>query len=249
MAELTEYENYALMIQHCVLAIQQGHSFAVKAEDCKKELTQKTKEATKLLSALNKAEARIRGLLDQAKATELSLKAAEDRAEAAKNVAEVAQAEVKEAKEKEAQAQTELQTTLSTKAAEIREADAKAYAERAADIREEYKKQVRQACNMGYTLNWMAALKELVVPEDSLLRDESRLVVPFRPAPSQSEGEARGEEREGEGEEVEVGAGGEGSTGAKFPTLNEQILDLTRDDEDEVSKSTSPKRVVSEAEV
>ncbi|THG12202.1 hypothetical protein TEA_010899 [Camellia sinensis var. sinensis] len=59
MAELFEYENYALMMQHCVLAIQQGHFFTVKTEEFKKELTNKTKEAAKLLSSLNKAEARI----------------------------------------------------------------------------------------------------------------------------------------------------------------------------------------------
>ncbi|GMP47435.1 hypothetical protein CsSME_00015168 [Camellia sinensis var. sinensis] len=101
MAELTEYENYAMMMQHCVL---QGHSLAVKANDFKKELTKKTNEAAKLLTSLNKAEARIRGLLDQAKVTLLALKNAEDRAEAAENVAQVAQAEEKEAKEKEVQA-------------------------------------------------------------------------------------------------------------------------------------------------
>lgn len=41
MVELSEYENYVMMIQHCVLAIQQGHSFAVKTDEFKKELTQK----------------------------------------------------------------------------------------------------------------------------------------------------------------------------------------------------------------
>ncbi|GMQ08072.1 hypothetical protein CsSME_00051977 [Camellia sinensis var. sinensis] len=54
MAELTEYENYALMMQHCVL----GHSFVVKAEDYKKELAQKTKEVAEFLTSLNKAKAR-----------------------------------------------------------------------------------------------------------------------------------------------------------------------------------------------
>ncbi|GMP79381.1 hypothetical protein CsSME_00034951 [Camellia sinensis var. sinensis] len=104
MVELSEYENYAMMMQHCFL----GHSQAVKTDAFKKKFTQKTKEATKLLTSLNKAEDRIRGLLDKDKATKLALKVAENCAEAAENVAEVAQAEAKEAKEKEAQAQTEL---------------------------------------------------------------------------------------------------------------------------------------------
>ncbi|GMP98008.1 hypothetical protein CsSME_00046052 [Camellia sinensis var. sinensis] len=64
MTELTEYENYALMMEHYILAIQQGHSFAVKIEEFKKELTKKTKEAAKFLTSLNWVEARIRSLLD-----------------------------------------------------------------------------------------------------------------------------------------------------------------------------------------
>ncbi|GMP50967.1 hypothetical protein CsSME_00017375 [Camellia sinensis var. sinensis] len=83
MVELSEYENYAIMMQYCVL----GHSLAVKANDFKKELTKKTMEAAKLLNSFHKAEARIRGLLHQAKTIELSLKTAEDHAEAAENIA------------------------------------------------------------------------------------------------------------------------------------------------------------------
>lgn len=49
----------------------------------------------------------------------------------------------KEAKEKEVQAQTELQTALATKEAEIKEANEKAYAEGAADVCDEYKRQVK----------------------------------------------------------------------------------------------------------
>ncbi|GMP37907.1 hypothetical protein CsSME_00009385 [Camellia sinensis var. sinensis] len=104
MAELIKYENYTLIMQHYVLAIQQGHSFIVKAEKFKKNLTKKTKETATLLSLLNQAEARIQGLLDQAKATQLAQSKAEDRAEVVENVTEVTQAEAKEVKEKEAQA-------------------------------------------------------------------------------------------------------------------------------------------------
>ncbi|XP_028082077.1 uncharacterized protein LOC114283465 [Camellia sinensis] len=132
-----------MMMQHCVLAIQQVHSLAVKTDEFKKELTKKTKEVAKLLAPLNKAEARIEDLLDKAKATELALKTVEDRAEVVENVIKVAQTEAKEAKEKETEAQTELQTALATKEVEIKAADEKAYTKGAADVRDEYKKQVK----------------------------------------------------------------------------------------------------------
>ena len=66
---------------------------------------------------------------------------------------------------------------MATKDAEIKAADKKAYAEGAANVCKEYKKQARQACNKGYTLGWMAALKELAVPKDAPLRDVGRLVL------------------------------------------------------------------------
>ncbi|GMP32120.1 hypothetical protein CsSME_00006026 [Camellia sinensis var. sinensis] len=98
MAELIEYENFSLMMRHCIL----GHSFVVKAEEFKKKLTKKTKEAAKLLTSLSQFEARIRNLLDQAKTAQLAQNKVEDRAEAAENIVEVTKAEAKEAKEKEA---------------------------------------------------------------------------------------------------------------------------------------------------
>ncbi|GMP51928.1 hypothetical protein CsSME_00017961 [Camellia sinensis var. sinensis] len=159
MAELSEYENYALMMQHCVL----GHSLVIKTEEFKKELTNKTKETGKLMSSLNKVEAHIRSLQDQAKAAQLAQSKAEDRAKAAENVTKV---EAKEAKEKESQAQTELQMALATKAVEIKAANEKAYAKEATDVHDVYKKQVNEACNKGYTLGWMSALKEFDVPDD-----------------------------------------------------------------------------------
>ncbi|XP_028074888.1 uncharacterized protein LOC114277206 [Camellia sinensis] len=230
MAEVNEYENFALV-----------------AKDMKKELVHKTKEATGLLKSLNNTEAKMKSLLDQAKAAKQAQDQAEERAGTAEAVVEILKAEIKEAEVKITEAQAELRSALATKEAEIKAADEKAYVKRAADVRKEYKKQVRQACNKGYTLGWMATLKELAVVEDSPLRDEGRLVVSFPPALSQSEAKGKeGEavdEAEEEDEEAEVEVDAEGSAVAKSLTLNEQVLDLTQDEEDEVQKTTSEAEV------
>ncbi|XP_028078898.1 uncharacterized protein LOC114280721 [Camellia sinensis] len=69
--------------------------------------------------------------------------------------------------------------------------------------------------------------------------------MPFPPSLKDSEDEAEEEETEAEdaNEEEEV------AVGAKSLTLNDQVLDLTQDEEDEVSKSASPKKTTSQAEV
>ncbi|XP_028054725.1 uncharacterized protein LOC114258917 [Camellia sinensis] len=107
-------------------------------------------------------------------------------------------------------------------------------------------KQVNHACNKVYIIGWMAALKELAIPDDSPLTDASRLALPFPSTPSQSEDETEEEE----GAEVDKAQGVVAEVedeaqvvGAKSPTLNEQVLDLTQDDNDQVPKA------VSEAEV
>ena len=93
-----------------------------------------------------------------------------------------------------AEAQKELQHALATKEAKIKAADEKTYAEGAADVKEDYKKQVKQACNKGFTLGWMAALKKLDVPEDSPLKNADDLLLPFPPTLSQSEDDSKSEE-------------------------------------------------------
>ncbi|CAL5418932.1 unnamed protein product [Camellia sinensis] len=88
------------------------------------------------------------------------------------------------------------------------------------------------------------------IHEDSPLRDIDQLNVPFPPSPNQSENEAEevekvdNEEAEDKKEaEAEVAEKEyEATIRAKSPTLNDQVLDLTEEDEDEVSKSTSPKK-------
>ncbi|XP_028053432.1 uncharacterized protein LOC114257827 [Camellia sinensis] len=147
----------------------------MQAFDIKKELVNKTKEAASLLKTVNKAEAKMKTLMDQAKAAKQAQDEAEERARAAEAIAKVLEVEKKEAEAKIAEAQAELIATLATKEAEIKAADEKAYAEGAADVREDYKKQVKKACNKSCSLGWMASLKELAVPEDSPLKDDSLL--------------------------------------------------------------------------
>ncbi|THG11012.1 hypothetical protein TEA_028828 [Camellia sinensis var. sinensis] len=102
----------------------------------------------------------------------------------------------------------------------------------------------------------MEALKKLSVPKDSPLCDIGDLDVPIPSSPNQSGDEAKEEESDAEEiqgkdteaedaeEENEVGAR------AKSPTLNDQVLDLTEKDDDEVSKSTSPNKAeVSKAKI
>ncbi|XP_028066636.1 uncharacterized protein LOC114269498 [Camellia sinensis] len=142
MAEVSEYENFALMVQHS--AIQHAHSFALQTEEMKKELVHKTKKAARLLKSLNKAKAKMKSLIDQANAAKQAQDEAEKKAGAAEAVAEVFKAENKEAEAKIAKAQAELRTALAIKDAEIKAADEKAYAERAADVREDYKTGMQQ---------------------------------------------------------------------------------------------------------
>ncbi|KAF5933223.1 hypothetical protein HYC85_029394 [Camellia sinensis] len=57
------------------------------------------------------------------------------------------------------------------------------------------------------------------------------------------------EKEEDEDKEAKVVVDADGSAGAKSPTLNEQVLDLTQDEEDKVSKSPSPKKTTFEVPI
>ncbi|GMP60614.1 hypothetical protein CsSME_00023399 [Camellia sinensis var. sinensis] len=166
MAEITDYENFALMMQHSVL---HAHSFTTKAEAVKKELTQRTKEATRLLFSLNQAKARACYFMDKSKAIQAAQSQAEEKAEAAEAITEAAQAEA------------ELKNALGSKEAEIKEADEKAY----------YKQQLNLACNKGYYLGWMAAnegfeAKVAVGAKSHILNEQASKIV-FPKATSETE--------------------------------------------------------------
>ncbi|XP_028123335.1 uncharacterized protein LOC114320395 [Camellia sinensis] len=128
-------------------AIQHAHFFTMQAFDIKKELTRKTKEVAGLLKTINKAEAKMKTLIDQTNTSKQAQDEAKERAGVVVAIVEVLRAEKIEVEEKIAEAQAKLIADLATKDAEIKAADEKAYAERAADVREDYKKQVKKACN------------------------------------------------------------------------------------------------------
>ncbi|XP_028126000.1 uncharacterized protein LOC114322784 [Camellia sinensis] len=191
-----------------------------------KELVQKTKEAANLSKSLNKAECKMKALIDRAEVAKKAQDEALVKADAAEAIAKVLETEKNEAQEKTAEAQAELQVALTTKDVEIKAADEKAYAEGAADVNEDYKKQVKQ---------------KLAVPEDSPLKNAGDLILSFPFTPSQSEDEVESEE-EDEAEKKEA-------AGAKSPTLNEQVPDLFQDEEDEVSKGASAEKTSFEASI
>ncbi|XP_028076669.1 uncharacterized protein LOC114278747 [Camellia sinensis] len=177
-------------------------------------------------------------LVDQAEVTKKAQDEAEEKVDAAEAIVKVLTAEKKEAEEKMAEAQKELQDALATKEAEIKATDEKAYAEGMVDIKEDYRKQVKQACNRGFTLGWMAALKKLDVPKDSLLKNAGDLPLSFPLTPSQSEDDS-------ESEKEALVRKKKKAAGAKSPTLNDQVVDLSQDEEGEVSKDATPERTTS----
>ncbi|XP_028092493.1 tropomyosin-2-like [Camellia sinensis] len=152
MAELHEYEDFAFLMQHSVLAIQHAHSYATKTEMMRKDLAKKTKEAAKLLSSLNKAKASNRALMDQAKDAKTAQSLAEEKAKEAKNEAEAARADLEAANAKVADMEAKLQEALANKEAEVKAADEKAFEEGQATVHDQYKQQVNLACNRGYYL-------------------------------------------------------------------------------------------------
>ncbi|XP_028075178.1 dynactin subunit 1-like [Camellia sinensis] len=143
-AEMSEYENFVLSLQHSVQAIRHCHSFALQAFNIKKELTNKTKEAANSQRARNKAEGKLKALIDQAEVAKKAQDEAEEKTDVAEAIAKVLAAEKKEAEAKMVETQKELQDALATKKAEIKVADKKAYAEGVADVKEDYMKQVKQ---------------------------------------------------------------------------------------------------------
>ncbi|XP_028096046.1 uncharacterized abhydrolase domain-containing protein DDB_G0269086-like [Camellia sinensis] len=214
-AEMSEYENFALMLQHS--AIQHAHSFSMQAFEVRKELADKIREVAALQKSLNRAKDKMETLADQAEAAVKAQDAAKEKADAAEAIAKVLSAEKKEAEAKMAEAQKELQDALATKEAEIKVADEKAYAEGVADVTTDYKRQ------------------------DSLLRNADVLVLLCLPTPSQSE-------EDFESEEEALVRKTKETAGAKSPTPNKQVMDLTQDEEgEEVPKDVTLEKETSNA--
>ncbi|CAL5348268.1 unnamed protein product [Camellia sinensis] len=194
-AELSEYENYALMLQRSIQAIQHAHSFSVQSFENRKELADKKREVASLQKANKSLQSQMKTLEDQAEAAIKAQNVAKEKAESAEAIKKVLEVEKRVAKEKMTQAQKELQEALATKEAEVKAADKKGYNEGVADVTTDYEKQVKQACNKGFTLGWMSLLKKLEVPKDSPLRNSDVIPLPFPPTPSQSNDESESEEK------------------------------------------------------
>ncbi|XP_028066351.1 methyl-CpG-binding domain-containing protein 10-like [Camellia sinensis] len=105
-AELSEYENYALMLQHFI-----------------------QREASSMKKEIKSLESKMRKLEDQAEAATKAQQMAKEKVESAEAIRKVAEAEKKGAEAKKAQAEKELQQALATKEPEVKEADEKAYAQ------------------------------------------------------------------------------------------------------------------------
>ncbi|XP_028051604.1 actin cytoskeleton-regulatory complex protein PAN1-like [Camellia sinensis] len=124
-SKLSEYENYALMLQHSAQAIQHAHSFAMQSFENRQRLVDMKREASSMKREIKSLEAKMKKLEDQAEATTKVQTLALEKAEAAEAVRKVAEAEKREAEVQKAQAKKELQQALATKEAEIKEADEK----------------------------------------------------------------------------------------------------------------------------
>ncbi|XP_028077674.1 uncharacterized protein CG45076-like [Camellia sinensis] len=78
--------------------------------------------------------------------------------------------------------------------------------------------------------------------KDSPLKNTDDLPLPFPPTPSQSENDSESEE------ETLVRKNKE-AVGAQFPSLNEQVVDLSQDEEGEVSKDATPEKATSDTPI
>ncbi|GMP33336.1 hypothetical protein CsSME_00006704 [Camellia sinensis var. sinensis] len=229
-AKMSEYENYAFMLQRSVQAIQHAHTLSMQAFENRQRLADIKREVSALKKENKSLESKMKKLEDQAEAATKAQSLAEEKAESAEAIKKVAEAEKKEAEDKKAQAEKELQDALSTKDAEIKAADEKAYTQGMADVTEEYKLQVRQACNRGFSFGWMALAKKLNILDDSPLRKADAIPLPFPlPSPSsQPGGESEPESEDADEEEDEaLVRKPKDADGAKSPPQNEQVLDLT----------------------
>ncbi|XP_028090586.1 uncharacterized protein LOC114290810 [Camellia sinensis] len=151
-AELSEYKNYALMLQRSVQAIQHAHSFSVQSFENRQKLVDMKREFSSLQKTNKGLQSKTKKIEDQAEAAIKAQTNAEERAEAAEAIRKVAKSQKREAEEKMVQVEKELQEALAIKEAETKDADEKAYAQGMTDVIDAYEQQVKEACNKGFTL-------------------------------------------------------------------------------------------------
>ena len=196
------------------------------------------KEFAALQKQHNRLQKKMKTLEDQAEAATQAKQEADEKAEAAEAIKNVAEAEKKEAQAKAAQAEQELHDALATKDAEIKAADDKAYAQGIADVTEDYKLQVKQACNRGFSLGWMSLAKKLDLPADSPWRKAEAIPLPFPPPPpstqAEEEVESEPEAEDGDKDNEALVRKSKDDSEAKSPPPPGQVLDLTGDEEGDV---------------
>ena len=110
-----------------------------------------------------------------------------------------------------------------------------------ADVAEDYKLQVRQACNRGFSLGWMSLIKKLDLPVDSPLRNADAIPLPFPPPPPEggSDSVADAEDEDKEVNEEALVRKPKDAVEAKSPPPTEQVMHLTLDEEgDEAEEAT-----------
>ncbi|XP_028113937.1 uncharacterized protein LOC114311974 [Camellia sinensis] len=142
-AQYSEYENYALMLQYFVQAIQHAHSFSMQSFENRERLVEMKREFPSLQKTNKGLQAKMKKMEDQAEAVIKAQNNAEEKAEAAEAIRKVDESQKREAEERMVQAEKELQEALATKDAEIKEADEKAYTPGMADVTEAYELQVK----------------------------------------------------------------------------------------------------------
>ncbi|XP_028105104.1 uncharacterized protein LOC114304142 [Camellia sinensis] len=107
-AEYSEYENYALMLQHSVQAIQHAHSFSMQSFKNRERMTEMKKEFSALQKTNKGLQLKMKKLEEQAEAATKAQQIAEEKAESAEAIMKVAEAEKIEAEDRKAQAEKEL---------------------------------------------------------------------------------------------------------------------------------------------
>ncbi|XP_028052400.1 uncharacterized protein LOC114256904 [Camellia sinensis] len=112
-------------------------------------------------------------------------------------------------------------------------------------VAEVFKAQVKEV--EAKTAEAQAKLRDaLATKEAEIKAADEKAFSEGQAAVSPNNSEDKAEDEDPEADDADKG---EAAIGVKSPTLNEQVLDFTQDDEDEISKSTSPKKATTEAEV
>ncbi|CAL5428992.1 unnamed protein product [Camellia sinensis] len=90
-AKYSEYENYALMLQHFVQAIQHAYSFSMQSFENRKKLADMKKEFSSIQKINKGLESKMKKLEDQAEAAIKAQNNVEEKAEAAEAIRKVAE--------------------------------------------------------------------------------------------------------------------------------------------------------------